>query len=104
MFLTFYLRVFQGSAFLGFIVDISSKGMMLLSEAPLDEEKIYELSMKLPPGGAAESGSVEFTAYCKWSRPDNDNTSFYMSGFEIRDMDDASAAVVERLVNEYKLP
>ncbi|MBN1531841.1 MAG: PilZ domain-containing protein [Spirochaetes bacterium] len=102
MYLTFYLRVFEGDTLRGFIVDISKSGMMLLSDSPLDEERDYRLSIKLPPC-PGEGGTVRFSARCRWSRPDEGNSSFYLSGLEIRNMAGRRAAVIERLAHEYRL-
>jgi hypothetical protein len=48
VYLTFYLRIFEGDKFIGFLIDISKDGLMVMSETPLEENREYNLRMKLP--------------------------------------------------------
>jgi hypothetical protein len=50
--LIYYLRVFDRSSgkLVGHLVDVTTQGMMLISEAPLPDEAEFELRMDLPPG------------------------------------------------------
>ena len=49
VYLTFYLRIFEEDKFIGFLIDISKDGLMVMSERPLEENREYNLRMKLPP-------------------------------------------------------
>jgi hypothetical protein len=48
MYLTFYLRVFEGEHFLGYLIDLSEEGIMIMSEHSLTEGAEYHLRMRLP--------------------------------------------------------
>lgn len=48
VYLTFYLRIFEGEKFIGYMIDISNDGLMVMSDMPLEENKKYSLRMKLP--------------------------------------------------------
>lgn len=104
--LTFYLRVFQGDDFLGFCIDISPKGIMLISESPLQAEALYDLRMRIPPNSAAYNtgGVVEFSALCKWTHPDETNPLFHMNGLEIVNLQDEFITSLKRIIKDYKLP
>ena len=105
MYLMFYLRVFEDGEFLGFVIDISPKGIMIISEAAIKTDRMYRLRMKLPPDikNSDKKNYVEFSASCKWSRPDEENTSFFLSGFELEEMSSETGALIEKTINEYRL-
>ncbi len=107
VYLTYYLRVFEEDDFIGFLIDISSNGMMIMSESPLTVEKFYRLKMKFPScRKIQESGAVqevEFTARCIWIKQDEDNEEFYLAGFEITEIDEEDNACVHKLIEEYRL-
>lgn len=106
IYLMFYLRVFEDGEFLGFVIDISPKGMMIISEAAMTPDRIYELRMKLPPdikNTGSRRDSVVFNAKCRWSRPDEDNISFFLNGFEIGEIGSDAGALIEKTINEYRL-
>lgn len=106
MYLMFYLRVFDDGEFLGFVIDISPKGMMVISEAAVKTDRVYKLRMKLPPDikNSDKKNFVELTAECRWSRPDDENTNFFLNGFELEDMGAGTRELIEKTINEYRLP
>lgn len=106
MYLMFYLRVFEDGEFLGFVIDISTKGMMLISETAMKTDRMYKLRMKLPPDikGKDKKDSIEFSAVCRWSRPDEDNSNFFLNGFELGETGSETGALIEKTINEYRLP
>ncbi len=103
MYLTFYLRVFEKDVFLGFVVDISPAGMMLVSETPMQVGKNYALSMKLPPVSGINAATARFTAACLRSQPDEADNAFYLSGFKMDDLSEEAAAVIKDMIREYSL-
>ena len=99
--LFFHLRVFDRDSGekLGHLVDITSDGVMLISETPIKTDIIYKLKMKLP----AEVLGVEqlnFTAKSMWCKKDV-NPDFYDTGFQITEASREHLAVVEKLIEEY---
>lgn len=99
--LVFYLRVFDGmgSRVLGHLMDISSHGLMLLSDEPVAVNEEYRLRMRLPKE-VAGSDEVLFGAVSRWCRQD-ENPDFYITGFQIQDMDDATRELMSRLIEEF---
>ncbi len=108
VYLTFYLRVFEGENFIGFLIDLSSDGMMVMSEYPLEESKLYQLRMKLPSslewkGESSPDRVIEFSAECLWNRHDNVEKEFYISGFAFRDISTEHNDIIHKLVKEYRI-
>lgn len=100
-YLVFYLRVYDGmsSKVLGHVVNISSRGVMLLSDqvTPINEE--YRLRMKLP-AEVAERGEIVFNAISRWCRPDA-NPDFYLTGFQIEELGAVVKDDILSLINEF---
>lgn len=99
--LVYYLRVFDGtgSRVLGHIVDISSKGVMLLSGSPISVGENFRLRMRLP-SQIANMEELIFNASSRWSKPDV-NPDFFIAGFEIRDVDDAIITNIHSLMDDF---
>ncbi|MCP4129481.1 MAG: PilZ domain-containing protein [bacterium] len=108
IYLTFYLRVFEGDEFLGFMIDISASGLMTMSEFPLKEGKFYLLKMKLPSSLEWKDKKdtdryIEFTAECKWSKHDEVEKEFYLSGFEFTELHDQENVIIHELIKEFRM-
>lgn len=99
--LVFYLRVFDGMSgrVLGHIVDISSKGVMLISEDPIPVNENFRLRMRLP-SQIANKDELILDATSRWCKPD-DNPDFYITGFEIDEVDEESARFILSLVESF---
>lgn len=99
--LVFYLRVFDGmsSRVLGHMIDISENGLMLLSDDPMAVNEEHRLRMGLP-WEIAGSEEVIFKAVSRWSRPD-ENPDFFMSGFQIKDIDREARELIRFLIDEF---
>ncbi len=99
--LIYYLRVFDYDTkdLLGHLVDITTEGIMLISEKPIPQDKNYRLLMTLPReiSGVTE---VSFQAKSKWSQKDV-NPDFYDTGFQLSDIDERHAHIIERLINDF---
>lgn len=108
VYLTFYLRVFEEDNFIGFLIDISQDGMMLMSENILQEGKYYQLKMKIPSSLDWKSKDdqdryVNFTAQCKWSRHDEVDKEFYLSGFEFTELHEDDNSLIRSIIEEYRI-
>ncbi|MEN8200451.1 MAG: PilZ domain-containing protein [Thermodesulfobacteriota bacterium] len=99
--LVFYLRVFDGmsSRVLGHMIDISQSGLMLLSDEPVAVNEEHRLRMGLP-WEIAGSEEVVFNAVSRWCRPD-ENPDFFMSGFQIQDIDNEAQELIRFLIDEF---
>lgn len=108
VYLTFYLRVFEDDNFIGFLIDISQDGMMLMSEKILEEGKFYQLKMKLPSSLNWKNTNdkdrfVGFTGQCKWSRHDEVDKDFFLSGFEFTELHKEDNSLIQEIINEYRI-
>jgi len=85
-YLVFYLRVFDGmsSKILGHLVDISEKGIMLLSDDPIQINEDYRLRMRLPTE-MKERNEIVFSATSRWCKSDL-NPDFFRAGFQMHDL------------------
>lgn len=101
MHLVFYLRVFDGmgSKVLGHIVDISSKGVMLISDNPIPVNESFRLRMRLP-AEIANKDELIFNATSRWCKQDV-NPDFYITGFEIYDVDEDVAKYILCLIDDF---
>ena len=97
--LIFYLGVHDVKAdkHLGYLVDISPGGFMLMSDRPLQEGSKFMVRMLLPDHGKY-GVPFEVEAQCMWCRQ-GPNPSIYDSGFKMNEPDD-KARVSLRLVLE----
>ena len=108
VYLTFYLRVFEEDTFIGFLIDISQDGIMLMSEDLLSEGKFYQLTMKLPSSldwknKKDKDRHVKFTAQCKWSKHDEVDKEFYLSGFEFTELHEEDNSLIRKIIEEYRI-
>jgi PilZ domain-containing protein len=108
VYITFYLRVFEGDNFLGFLIDIAKNGLKLISDNPLQPEKFYQIRMNLPStlewdGKKIKDKQIQYTAECLWSKPDNNNSDFYVSGFKFTDLSEEENGIIYKLIHQYKL-
>jgi hypothetical protein len=96
----YYLRVFdaQTDELLGNLVDISTRGIMIVSDKPLPTSKHYRLKMLLPDT-VAGSRSVEIEAESRWCKNDV-NPDFFDTGFELITATPDFVTVVEQLISD----
>lgn len=98
--LIYYLRVYDAKSgdLLGNLVDISTRGIMLVSDNPLPLEKNSMLRMVLPDT-VEGSKEVEFEAVSRWCKNDI-NPDFFDTGFELIDPSSNFLEVVDKLVED----
>jgi hypothetical protein len=97
--LVFHLRVFEGRnrRFLGQLADITTKGLMLITENPIPTDRRFSLTMDLPKH---DTGRLSISALSKWCRRDKAG-EFYRSGFALEEIPAADLALVRRLVRDF---
>lgn len=98
--LIYYLRVFDkdNGQMIGNLVDISTRGIMLVSDKPIDINQRFHLKMVLPET-VAGSREVEFEAESRWCQNDA-NVDFYDTGFELIDPTNRFLEAVDKLVDD----
>lgn len=100
-YIVFYLRVFDGMSrkVLGHLVDISEKGIMMISDTPIEVNESFRLRMSLP-AQLKDSSEVLFTATSRWCKQD-ENPDFYLSGFYLHDLEVETENVIRRLIVDF---
>lgn len=85
--LLFYLRVLEGSEneVLGHLVNFSSAGLMLLSDAEVIVHKKYQLRLRLP-AFTCERSELVFDAFSRWCHKDV-NPEFYLTGYQVEELE-----------------
>ena len=99
--LIYYLRIFDtnNGENVGHLVDITTQGIMMISEKPIDAGKDFSLKMQLPTTITGRE-EIEFSAHCLWSKKDI-NPDFYVSGFKINTITPQEAKTITALINAY---
>ena len=101
--LVFYLRVFDGmsSKVLGHLADISSRGAMIVSENPIQENQEFRLRMRLPREIAGRS-ELLLDGTCRWCRPDS-NPDFFIAGFQVVGLEQEFEEHIQSLVEDFSV-
>ena len=98
--LIYYLRVFDAEAarLLGHVVDITTQGLMLVTEDPIELGVVFHLRMVLSEK-IGRTNETSFHARSMWCKRDV-NPDFYVAGFEFQDMAPDGTNVIERLISQ----
>jgi len=99
--LIYYLRVWDRDtkALLGHIVDITTEGLMLVSEKPIELNKRFNLEMCWQSDDG-EAKYICFEAESRWEDRDV-NASFYDTGFKIMDQAAEILTPIRDVIDEY---
>jgi hypothetical protein len=103
-YLIYYLRVFnrENGEVLGHLVDITTKGVMLLRDSPIEAGVNYK--MRLRWRNSAEKLQIaDFDGICRWCRPDV-NPDFYGAGFAISSADEVHVEAIRGLIGDLGMP
>jgi hypothetical protein len=100
-YLVFYLRIYDGlsSKILGHLVDISEKGMMLISDNAIPVNENYRLRMRLPTQ-MKEGNEIIFDATSRWCKGDA-NPDFFLAGFQMHDIEQSHRDLVLTLIRDF---
>ena len=102
-YLIYYLRVFDRNTnlFMGNLVDITTKGLMMMSETPIKPNTVFTMAMDLPE---PIHGSKKVTFDAKSIRCEQDsNPAFYNTGFQFVTIDDEDVETIKRLIEEFSI-
>jgi len=99
--LIFYLRVFDNNTgeLLGHLADLTTEGVMLVSDQDIPVGKDYVLKMEYPERDNRKQGSIILNAHSLWSNPDI-NSQFYDNGFKLIDPSAESVTILRELIDE----
>ncbi len=99
--LIYYLRVWdrESGALLGHVVDITTEGLMLVSEQPIPLNKKFNLEMHWRDDDG-EPRQIRFEAESRWRERDV-NAAFYDTGFKILDSAAEVLIPIRDVIDEY---
>ncbi len=97
----YYLEVFdlERGGLLGRLVDITTDGMMLISEQPLAPHRTYQCRMVLPTEILGRS-NILFDATCMWNRRAL-NEEYFEAGFRSLIADPGDIDAIEMLIQHF---
>ena len=98
--LIYYLEVFDltNNQLLGHLVDLTVKGMKLVSKKEIPAGKTFSLRMVMPEEYCPER-EVRFTATSTWCSQDV-NPEFFATGFNTPDLDEKTRRMFMILINQ----
>ena len=98
--LFFYLEVYDvvTDELLGNLVDITTRGIKLVSKDKIPINKKYVLRMLLPDGYFTEK-EIHFEGTSIWSGNDA-NPDFFDTGFEVANLDKNERKIIRDLIDE----
>ncbi|MDH3392549.1 MAG: PilZ domain-containing protein [Desulfobulbaceae bacterium] len=96
--LIFYLEVYDDATneLLGHLVDLTTKGLKLVSKEAIATGKTYTMRMTLPEDYFEEK-TLRFKATSRWCT-NAVNPDFYDTGFQAEDLDRDTIDVVVKLI------
>jgi len=100
-YLAFFTRVFDrgNGQLLGHLADLTSEGMMIISEKPLEIDTVYNLRMDLS-GAFFDREQLDFKANGVWCKPDID-PAFFNIGFQLINISSDEISIIHRIIEEY---
>lgn len=99
----FYSRVFDRKTgkMLGYLGNITTKGMMIISEEPIPKLVEFKLRMDLPDD-LYQKPVLFFKASSLWCEPDID-PNFYNTGFKLRDVPRSEQEIIEKIQLDFEM-
>ncbi len=96
--LIYYLRVYDRNTgvLIGHMADITTGGVMLVSESSIKTNKDFDFKMTLP-AEIAGNRDITFNASSVWCKKDV-NPDFYATGFKINNIESKDAKLIETLI------
>ena len=97
--LIYYLEIFDDDSgeLLGHLVDITTRGIKLVSKKPIEVDRLYHLRMLLPEGYFKEK-VLHFEGRALWSGNDV-NPDFYDTGFDVPHLNKEIRKIIIKLIN-----
>ena len=103
-YLIYYLRVFnrENGEVLGHLVDITTRGIMILRDSPIEAGVSYKLRLRWR-NSAGKLQLADFEGVCRWCRPDV-NPDFYGAGFAITSASEEHIEAIRKLIQDLGMP
>lgn len=99
--LIYYLRIYdrKTEVLIGHLADITTDGIMLVSEEPIKAESVFNFKMTLP-AEIEGSRDITFDAFSVWCKKDV-NPDFYATGFKISNIEARDIELIEILIDSF---
>ena len=99
--LIYYLKMYDidGDSLLGNLLDINDKGLMLVSEIPIETDKEYHLKLVLPKP-VLKKDDISFRARSLWCQKDV-NPDLFAAGFQFTQITEEDQVVIKSLVRKH---
>ena len=96
----YYLKIEDCSVnrLIGYLADISTGGMMLMSKKPVETDAAFKLKMNLPIA-AKESKEITVDANSRWFMKSAHSNS-YDVGFELQDISPEDVEVIRQFIHD----
>ncbi|MEE4357852.1 MAG: PilZ domain-containing protein [Desulfococcaceae bacterium] len=97
----YYLRVLdrKTNELTGQLVDITTEGMKLISENPIEPDTFLQLKMLLPEDINRKS-EISFDVHTMWCKRDI-NPNFFSIGFEFADILQEDVNIIKNLIYDF---
>ena len=101
--MTYFSRVMDrnNGRLLGYLVDMTTGGALVIGNVPLRVNSIFQLRIDLPES-YGERRELDIEARAIWSQPDPD-PDLYRTGIQLIGVDPADLQILERLITDYGL-
>jgi hypothetical protein len=101
--MTYFSRVMDrnNGRLLGYLVDMTTGGALVIGNVPLRVNSIFQLRIDLPES-YGERTQLDIEARAIWSQPDPD-PDLYRTGIQLIGVDPADLQILERLITDYGL-
>lgn len=98
----YYLKIYDKNSKtdVGSVIDISTKGLRVISDNEFKSKTPFEFTIKLPKGYIL-GDAFDINAKCRWCSKQN-NENFYEAGFEFINADKKGVIYVKTLINDFK--
>lgn len=99
--LKYFARVYNRKLgrLIGYLVNITPIGMMVVSEKPIDPGAMVGLQIEFPESIDCAS-QLDLEAKCVWSKLDHEST-FFELGFKLHELHGDQAECIEQIVKRY---
>ncbi|KMQ49935.1 hypothetical protein CHISP_3149 [Chitinispirillum alkaliphilum] len=101
--LVYYLKVNdkRSGDLLGYLVDITREGIMVVQDTPFLEKTIFDIELELPADFAGPR-TISVKVETLWCKRDI-NPDFYAAGFRLLDVSQFNQAVIDQLSDTFGL-
>jgi hypothetical protein len=98
----YYLKVYEKDSLndIGSVVDITVKGMKIISENPFNQDKSYQFVIRLPKG-YIRGHSFDINAQLRWCQKSS-GSEFYEAGFKFLNAEKTCVLFIKSLISDFK--